>query len=99
MNDAKYAVLWPENKGLVVENAQINFYVVLLMSIEQKIQGVFEGDADIKTFIPKLIEYYKNGKFPIEKIIQTFDFSDINETIHVSEGGSVVKAVAVMPQS
>jgi aryl-alcohol dehydrogenase len=55
--------------------------------------GVIEGDANPQEFIPQLVEHYSNGEFPIEKLIKTFPFSEINEAFHAAENGSVVKPV------
>ena len=79
-------------------DAKINFDVMPFMSTGLKIQGVVEGDTDIKNFIPQLIKYYQEGQFPIDKIIKTFSFDEINQAIESSETGEVVKAVVVMPE-
>ncbi len=30
-------------------------------------------------YIPKLIEYYKKGMFPFDKLVTYYDFEDINQ--------------------
>ena len=56
---------------------------------------MIEGDADPQTFVPKLIELYRQGKFPFDRLIETFPFSQINEAIAASERGEVIKPVVV----
>jgi aryl-alcohol dehydrogenase len=63
--------------------------------IGRRLSGVIEGDADPQTFIPQMIELYKAGKFPIEKLIKTFPFAQINEAIQASNDGDVIKPVLV----
>lgn len=59
--------------------------------------GVIEGDADPKTFIPHLLDLYREGKFPFEKLIKTYPIEQINEAIADSEAGKVIKPVIVFP--
>lgn len=55
--------------------------------------GVIEGDAVAATFIPRLLEMYRNGRFPFDQIIDTFPFADINEAIDAVHRGATTKAV------
>jgi aryl-alcohol dehydrogenase len=59
------------------------------------LSGVVEGDADPQTFIPRLIALYREGKFPFDRLVKTFAFSEINAAIQASETGDVVKPVVV----
>lgn len=58
--------------------------------------GVIEGDSDPKTFIPLLTRLWRTGRFPIEKLVQTFAFNDINEAEAAAARGDVVKPVLLM---
>lgn len=78
---------------------QLAFEVMPFMSTGLNIRGIVEGDSDIKTFIPELIGYYQQGKFPVDRIIEYFKFDDINSAIDASEKGTVVKAVVLMQGS
>lgn len=61
----------------------------------RRLTGVIEGDADPQEWVPRLIEMYRNGEFPFEKLIQTFPFEKINEAVEASKNGSVIKPVLV----
>jgi Zn-dependent alcohol dehydrogenase len=56
---------------------------------------VVEGDADPQTFIPELIRLYREGRFPFDRLVKTFPFSEINAAIEASRPGAVVKPVVV----
>ncbi|MFS8652071.1 MAG: hypothetical protein FWJ66_09185 [Caldibacillus sp.] len=47
--------------------------------MNRKILGVLMGDAVPQLTIPQLIQYYKEGKFPINKLIKFYKFKDINQ--------------------
>jgi aryl-alcohol dehydrogenase len=61
----------------------------------RRLSGVVIGDADPQTFIPELIRLYREGKFPFDRLVKRFRFSDINEAIAASESGDVIKPVLV----
>lgn len=61
----------------------------------RRLSGVIEGDADPRTFVPELIDLYREGRFPFDKLIKTFPFDGINDAIDASETGEVIKPVVV----
>lgn len=67
-----------------------------LMRDAKSLIGVVEGDSIPKLFIPKLLEYYKKGQFPFDRLIQFYDFKDINQAFEDSHNGKVIKAVLRM---
>lgn len=50
-------------------------------------------------FISKLVDYWKAGKLPVDKLIRYFDFDQINEAIAAAKNGSAVKPVLRLPQT
>ena len=62
----------------------------------RRIYGVCEGDSVPKYFIPKLINYYKQGRLPVDKIMKFYPFDEINEAFEDSHSGKVIKAVLKM---
>jgi aryl-alcohol dehydrogenase len=61
----------------------------------RRLSGVIEGDADPQAFIPEMIRLYRAGKFPFDRLVKTFPFTEINAAIHASESGEVIKPVVV----
>ena len=49
-----------------------------------------------KVFIPQMIEYYRQGRFPVDRIMQFYDFEDINRAYEDSLSGKCIKAVVRM---
>jgi aryl-alcohol dehydrogenase len=39
---------------------------------------------------------YRQGRFPFDRLITRYSFDDINQAIHDSETGKVIKPVVVM---
>ncbi|MEE3062443.1 MAG: NAD(P)-dependent alcohol dehydrogenase [Actinomycetota bacterium] len=61
----------------------------------RRLSGVIEGDADPQTFIPELINMYRAGKFPFDRLVTTFGFEQINDAIDASKRGEAIKPVIV----
>ena len=57
------------------------------------IKGIIEGDSDPDVFIPEMIEYYKQGRLPFDKLIRTYPLSEINKAIAEQHHGDCVKVV------
>ncbi|WP_205677302.1 NAD(P)-dependent alcohol dehydrogenase [Aquibacillus halophilus] len=54
------------------------------------------GGAIPQVFIPQLIDYYREGKFPFDMLIRFFSFKEINEAMDASQKGMVIKPVLMM---
>ncbi len=59
----------------------------------RSLRGIIEGDSVPDVFIPRLIDLYKQGRFPFDKLITYYDFEDINKAVDDTEQGKVIKAV------
>lgn len=67
-----------------------------LMGDAKSLIGVVEGDAIPKLFIPELLDYYKKGMFPFDKLIKFYPFEQINQAFEESGAGKCIKAVLRM---
>ena len=72
--------------------SEINFDTWSLL-LGRKVRGICEGDSVPDVFIPKLVELYKQGRFPFDKLIRFYPFEQINEAVRDSEEGRTIKAV------
>ena len=57
------------------------------------IRGIVEGDSIPDIFIPQLIELYKQGRFPFDRMIKFYPMDQINQAADDSEKGRTLKAV------
>jgi aryl-alcohol dehydrogenase len=61
----------------------------------RNIMGIIEGDAVPRIFIPRLIELWRQGRFPFDKLIKTFPLEQINDAEQAATDGEVVKPALV----
>jgi len=76
--------------------ADLVFNETAFMGGGRTVRGILGGDSDLTSFLPELIEHHLAGRFPFDRLIGTFAFDRINEAIHASEDGSVVKPVLLI---
>ena len=75
---------------------EVTLDLMFMMASGRKFRGIVEGDATPQVFIPILIDLYKQGRFPFDKLITFYPFERINDAVHDSETGKVVKPVLLM---
>jgi aryl-alcohol dehydrogenase len=63
----------------------------------RRIQGIVQGDSEPADFIPRLIELYRQGRFPIDRLISVHPFEDIAAAMRETEEGRAIKPVLRMP--
>lgn len=54
---------------------------------------IIEGDAVPQDFVPKLVHLWRQGKFPIEKLIQSYPLDQINQAFEDSASGTTIKPI------
>ncbi|ROO83020.1 aryl-alcohol dehydrogenase [Actinocorallia herbida] len=59
------------------------------------IRGSIEGDAIPQRFIPELIEHHRKGRLPLERLITTFAFADIDAAVTAAKTGKAIKPVLI----
>lgn len=66
-----------------------------LVMPNRTIIGVTEGVAIPSILIPQLIRYYQQGRFPFDKLIKKYPFSDLSQALEDMEKGKTIKPVVV----
>jgi aryl-alcohol dehydrogenase len=69
-----------------------------LSGSHRTLKGIIEGHCNPKDFIPKLIRFYQEGRFPFDKLIKFYDFEDINTASEDSLSGVAIKPVLLMKE-
>jgi aryl-alcohol dehydrogenase len=57
------------------------------------IRSITEGDSDPDKFIPEMVNLFREGRFPFDRLITTYALDDINRAIADQHSGKIVKAV------
>jgi len=70
-----------------------------LMHAGRSIRGVHQGDSVPQIFIPALVEHYRQGCLPLEKMVTFYEFDEIDKAMTDMIGGRTIKPVLRMPDS
>lgn len=79
-------------------DAAISLNIVQTLSRGISVCGVTEGDADPQVFLPQLLDLYRAGQFPFDRLITTYPLDQINQAIADQHAGACVKVVLTMPE-
>jgi aryl-alcohol dehydrogenase len=75
--------------------AVVGLNIIATLTLGLTVTGIIEGDSVPDEFIPELVELYRDGRLPLEKLVTTFDFAQINAAVEAQHAGAVVKPVLV----
>jgi aryl-alcohol dehydrogenase len=68
-----------------------------VLTLGQTVRGIIEGDSDPDIFILELIRHWREGRLPLEKLVRSFPFDQINTAIGAQHHGDCVKVVLTLP--
>ena len=79
--------------GAPALGTEASFDVFSVMSAGRVVRGIVEGEARPKEFLPQLYELWRRGDLPVDRMMQFYDFDEIDRAAHDAESGDVVKPV------
>ena len=57
------------------------------------VRGIVQGDSVPDLFIPRLVELYKLGRFPFDRLITVYRLDQLDQAVEDIEHGKAIKAV------
>jgi aryl-alcohol dehydrogenase len=78
--------------GIASPDEEVNLAIGPMLQ-GRSITGILEGGAIPDVFIPQMVELYKQGRFPFDKMITFYSLDRINEAAADAESGKALKAV------
>ena len=78
--------------GVAPVGVEVNLEMQTILD-GRTVKGIVEGDCISDVFIPQLIDLYKQGRFPFDRLIKFYPMDKINEAAEDSEKGKTLKAV------
>lgn len=67
-----------------------------VLTFGQTVRGIIEGDSDPDEFLPRLIDAWRAGNLPLERLVKTYPFEAINDAIEAQHHGDCVKVVLTL---
>ncbi|HET8976530.1 MAG TPA: NAD(P)-dependent alcohol dehydrogenase [Solirubrobacteraceae bacterium] len=75
---------------------EISLDVNEILARGRTLHGIVEGESVPDRFVPALIELWRQGRFPVERIITEYGFDEIDRAARDAEEGRVIKPVLRM---
>lgn len=79
--------------GAPALGTEAGFDVNGVMTTGKRIIGIIEGDSMPDIFIPALVELYRQGRFPFDKLVKFYSLEQINQAAEDSEKGITIKPI------
>lgn len=79
--------------GSTPPDFKVEIPAFLFMTTGKSYTGAIEGNSVAADFIPKMIGWYREGKFPFDKLIKLMPADDFEKGIHEMHTGETVKPV------
>jgi aryl-alcohol dehydrogenase len=73
----------------------VSFEIGLSLVKGWTFKTVIQGSSVPQVFIPKLIDLWRDGRFPMDKLMRNYKLEDINAGFADSASGATVKPVIV----
>lgn len=92
-------VEFTRNKGQYIQvgsaphdfNLEINFFTFMLSG--KQIMGAIEGQAYPPEYVPKMIQWYREGRFPIDKLMKLIPADDFEQGLKEMHDGTTIKPI------
>jgi aryl-alcohol dehydrogenase len=76
--------------------AEVALDVNTVIAQGRTIKGIVEGESVPSVFIPTLIGLWREGRFPVDRLVRTYDLDAINEAADDAAAGETIKPVLLM---
>ncbi|WP_374387718.1 NAD(P)-dependent alcohol dehydrogenase [Sandaracinobacter sp.] len=74
-------------------DATLNLAIAQAITFGHRVMGIIEGDSVPADFLPQLVNWARSGALPVERMVTTYPFAEINRAIHEAHEGGTVKPV------
>src|SRR5436190_21371769 len=82
--------------GSARAGTEVSFEMPVLQG-GRTVRGVVQGDSRPREFIPRLVDLFMEGHFPLDRLITSYDFADINRAAADATSGATIKPVLRLP--
>lgn len=81
--------------GGAAPGTDVKLDMLELLTQGKTVRGIIQGDAVSRVFIPQLLDLYRQGRFPFDRLITFYEngLEDINAAVAQTKEGGVIKPV------
>lgn len=79
--------------GTGMPDANLSIHMQSFMVSGKHYFGAVQGHSKTEEYIPQMIQWWKDGTFPIERLVEVFQYSDFARAVEAMKRGEVVKPI------
>jgi aryl-alcohol dehydrogenase len=79
--------------GAARPGTEVSFEVGASLVKGWTFKTVVQGSSVPQSFLPQLIQLWREGRFPVDRLIKDYRLQDINQGFADSADGSIIKPV------
>ncbi|MFF2952396.1 NAD(P)-dependent alcohol dehydrogenase [Kitasatospora sp. NPDC057965] len=83
--------------GAPPAGSEVGLDVPGLLARAPRIVGVNQGASVPERFLPALVDLFRAGRLPVDRLVRTFPFGAVEDAAAAAESGEVVKPVLMLP--
>ena len=65
----------------------------------RQLRGILGGDAHPGLFIPRLVDYWRQGRFPFDRLLTFYPFAEIERAFADARSGKAIKPVLLIGET
>jgi aryl-alcohol dehydrogenase len=62
----------------------------------RQLRGILGGDAHPGLFLPRLVDYWRQGRFPFDRLLTFYPFAEIDRAFADAHSGKAIKPVLLI---
>jgi Zn-dependent alcohol dehydrogenase len=74
----------------------LHFRATEMIKRTAQFKFIMAGSSVPRDFLPQLIDWYRQGRYPFDRLVKTFAFAEINIAVAESKAGRAIKPVLLM---
>ena len=82
--------------GSARAGTEVSFEMPVLQG-GRTVRGVVQGDSRPREFIPRLVDLFMAGQFPLDRLVTRYELADINRAAADATSGATIKPVLRLP--
>ncbi|OHF00851.1 zinc-binding dehydrogenase [Colletotrichum orchidophilum] len=79
--------------GTGMPDAHLSLHMQSFMVSGKQYFGAVQGHVNTAEYIPQMVQWWREGKFPVEKLIKVFEYGDFASAVEAMKSGDVVKPI------
>lgn len=81
--------------GTGMPDANLSLHMQSFMVSGKHYFGAIQGHSNTREYIPEMIKWWRNGDFPVEKLVTFFEYGNFMEALQAMGSGDAIKPVIV----